>query len=112
MYHVNHHYSITENAELIGCRSNVLTNYKISFMFCYRFVSGPVKQHHPTHVLARCLPINKTEAIHNRSEEERSTEEGKRNQSISQRCFNNSGYTLVLINEQINKANNSDRPVG
>lgn len=46
-------------------------------MFCYRFVSGPVKQHHPTHASTRFLPINQTEAIDRRSEEERTTEEGK-----------------------------------
>lgn len=90
-YVLNHHYSMTINAELIGCRSNVLTNYIISFMFCYRFVSGPVKQHHPTYASTRFLPTYQTEAIDRRSEEERTTEEGKRNQSISQRCFNNSG---------------------
>lgn len=77
-------------------------------MFCYIFVSGPVKQHPSTHASTIFLLINQTEAIDRRSEEERTTEEGKRNQSIFQRCFNKSGYTLVLINEQINNANNFD----
>lgn len=43
-------------------------------MFCYIFVSGPVKQHHPTHTSTRFQLIDQTETIDRRSEEERTTE--------------------------------------
>lgn len=46
--------------------------------FFYRYVSGPIKQPHPTHVSTRFLPINQTEAIDSPYEEERTTEEGKK----------------------------------
>lgn len=47
-------------------------------MFYYRFMSSPIKQHHPSHLSTWFLPINQTEE----EEEEHTTEEGKRNQYL------------------------------
>lgn len=86
----------------IKCRTHwmKITNYKI----CVLCFVTDLCLVHPTYMSTRFLPINQTEAIDSSSEKERTTEEGKRNQSISQRCFNNSRYTLALFNEQINNA--------
>lgn len=81
-------------------------------MFCYRLMSGPINPHQPIHLSTRLLPINQTEAIDSRSEDERSTEERNRKFQISQSCFNNPGYTLVTINESINNANSFDQLSG
>lgn len=51
-------------------------------MFCSTFMSGPINQHQPIHVSTRLLLTNHIEAIDSRSEEERSTTEGKKNQHI------------------------------
>lgn len=68
-------------------------------------MSGPINQHQPIHVSTRLLLTNHTEAIDSRSEEERSTTEGKK-KSTYQTYFNNQGYTLVILNASTNKANN------
>lgn len=48
-------------------------------MFCSSFMSGPINQHQPIHVSTRLVLTNHIEAIDSRSEEERSTTEGKKN---------------------------------
>lgn len=45
-------------------------------------MSGPINQHQPIHVSTRLLPTNHIEAIDSRSEEERSTTEGNKNQHL------------------------------
>lgn len=104
-YPVNHNYLIAENAELVWCKSNILTNYNWSFLFWSSFMSGPINQHQPIYVSFRLLLTNHIEAFDICLEEEHSTTEGRK-QSTSQTYFNNPGYTLVILNESINKANN------
>lgn len=77
-------------------------------MYYYSSRLDPINPHQPIQVSTRLLHTNQTEAVDSRSEEERSTEEGSTNLQTSQSCFNNPGYTVVIINEQISNANSSD----
>lgn len=77
-------------------------------MYYYSIRLDPINPHQPIQVSTRLLHTNQTEAVDSRSEEERSTEEGSTNLQTSQSCFNNPGYTVVIINEQISNANSSD----
>lgn len=100
-YPVNHHDLIAENTELVWCKSNVLTNYNRSFMFCSSFMSCPINQF--TCRLDCYLQIIKRQLT---VVQKRSVRLQKEKKSTYQTYFNNPGYTLVILNESINKAIN------